>query len=57
VEANWQASSEDKWTFPKLATSLNPILFRSTKKDDLDLNSISFIFEFVIYHKKGNQNN
>jgi len=57
VEANWQASSEDKWIFSKTPVSLNPVLFRSTKKDDLDLEAISFVFEFVIYHKNGNQNN
>ena len=32
------------------------MLFRSTKKDDLALDGISLIFEFVIYYKKGNQN-
>ena len=56
VEATWQASAEDKWIFPKTNVSLNPVLFRSTKKDDLALDGISLIFEFVIYYKKGNQN-
>ena len=37
--------------------SLNPVLFRSTVKDNLDLQHSQFVFEFVIYYKKGNQNN
>lgn len=56
VEASWAANAEDKWIFSKTNVSLNPVLFRSTKKDDLDLSSMWFIFEFVIYYKKGNQN-
>ena len=54
VEATWQENAEDKWIFPKL---LNPVLFRSTQKDNLDLENTCFVFEFVIYYKKGNQNN
>lgn len=34
-EARWENNAEDKWLFDKKA--LNPILFRSTKKDDLNL--------------------
>ena len=57
VEADclWR-KAEDKWIFKKTDISLNPVLFRSTKKDDLDLESMWFVFEFVIYYKKGNQN-
>lgn len=51
IEATWQANAEDKWQFPK---SLNPVLFRSTEKDNLDLENTIFVFEFVIYYKKGN---
>ena len=56
VEARWEQKAEDKWLFSKTVSSLNPVLFRSTKKDDLDLESMWFVFEFVIYYKKGNQN-
>lgn len=57
VEARWESSAEDKWLFNKSNISLNPLLFRSTKKDDLDLANTQFVFEFVIYYKKANQNN
>lgn len=56
VEANWAASAEDKWTFSKEKFSLNPVLFRSTKKDNLDLQTNCFIFEFVIYLRNDTQN-
>lgn len=51
VEARWEQNAEDKWLFSKTNVSLNPVLFRSTKKDDLDLANMYFIFEFVIYFK------
>ena len=54
VEARKADNAEDKWLFTKSNVSLNPVLFRSTKKDDLDLESMWFVFEFVIYYKKGN---
>ena len=54
MEASWAANAEDKWTFSTSNVSLNPVLFRSTKKDDLDLEHMWFVFEFVIYYKKGN---
>ena len=54
VEAEWADNARDKWTFKK--TNLNPVLFRSTKRDDLNLESIQFVFEFVIYYKQGTQN-
>jgi len=37
VEARWEASAEDKWLFNKTNVSLNPVLFRSTRKDNIDL--------------------
>ena len=53
VEANWQASAADKWQFVKNNTnSLNPALFRTTQKDNLDLSNTKFIFEFIMYYKK-----
>ena len=54
IEAKWEQKAEDKWNFTKSNTSLNPVLFRSTRKDDLDLQAMQFIFEFVIYYKRGN---
>lgn len=51
VEANWAASAEDKWTFSKEKFALNPVLFRTSRKDNLDVQTNSFIFEFVIYLK------
>ena len=56
VEAKLQPNTEDKWVFTKSNVSLNPVLFRSTRKDDLDLASTRFIFEFVIYYTKGTRN-
>ena len=53
VEAKLQANTEDKWVFTKSNISLNPVLFRSTRKDDLDLTNTRFVFEFVIYYAKG----
>ena len=53
VEAKLQPNTEDKWVFTKSTTSLNPVLFRSTRKDDLDLSTSKIIFEFVIYYSKG----
>jgi len=54
VEARWQPNAEDKWIFNKSATSLNPVLFRSTRHDDLNLEQMRFVFEFVIYYRKDN---
>lgn len=55
VEAKLLEKTEDKWVFAKTNVSLNPVLFRSNKKDDLDETNTQFIFEFVIYYKKGTQ--
>ena len=54
VEADWAENARDKWIFKKTNTSLNPVLFRSTKRDDLNLENMQFVFEFVIYYKQGN---
>ena len=53
VEATRQDNAADKWNFAKNnTTSLNPVLFRTTRKDGLDLSNTKFIFEFIIYYKK-----
>lgn len=38
VVAEWKQQNEDIWNFlpPSKSESLNPILFRSTQKDDLN---------------------
>ena len=36
VEAKLLEKTEDKWVFAKTNISLNPVLFRSNQKDDLD---------------------
>ena len=56
VEASWAPNVEDKWTFRRDAKSLNPVLFRSTESDNLSLENMHFVFEFVIYYKNENQN-
>lgn len=57
VEAGWQANTEDKWIFSKNNVSLNPVLFRSTRKDNLDLDHSQFVFEFVIYYRSSGSPN
>lgn len=54
IEAKLQANTEDKWVFAKSSSSLNPVLFRSTRKDDLDVGATRFVFEFVIYYQAKN---
>ena len=51
IVAEWKQTNEDIWSFqPSSKTdSLNPILFRSTQKDDLNRQDIQFIFELVVY--------
>ena len=51
VVAEWNPNNEDIWTFQPASRneSLNPILFRSTPKDDLNRQEIQFIFELVVY--------
>ena len=59
VEADWEPSKEDVWSFKKsenIMGYLNPVVFRSTKRDNLDLQNTMFIFEFVIYYKSRDSN-
>ena len=53
VQADLQKNTEDKWVFPKTDISLNPLIFRNTASSQLDMEKTKFIFEFVIYYKKG----
>ena len=54
IPATWSQKAEDKWEFSVGKNTLNPVLFRSTAKDNLDLEHMAFVFEFVIYYKANN---
>jgi len=48
VICSWNAKDENKWSVdPKCA--LNPVMFRTTEWEDLDKDSVWFIFELVVY--------
>ena len=53
VLATWTPKQSDVWSFSKDATSLNPLLFRSTQADDLNRQQVLLIFELVVYLKAG----
>jgi hypothetical protein len=50
VLAEWTPANEDVWTFSSTAPgSLNPVLFRTTQKEDLNRQHVVLIFELVVY--------
>jgi hypothetical protein len=50
--ANWNKKDEDIWDFNGAEQYLSELIFRTTKKDNLDQGNTKIVFEFVVCVKQ-----